>query len=439
MRATSTWALLVIALCAVLLTVILPESSGRTATAMGTCPKGTVKAVIAGKRVCLKVGQKCEKSLDARYHRYRFHCHSGRLEPGPRFVTIEVTGPPEVLFDWTTDRCDDIDIPDTPARAFRDAEGNVQVIATHHVNRRLIGPGFSRLRHPCEVIMQSGYNPDPAAYDDHEWIHSVWTPDGRTVYAIVHNEHQAWLRPDQCSTSEGWGKCWFNALTLAVSRDGGRTYVDHPPPKLVASVPYPYVPDGGPLLMFGGTNIVRNPRDGYFYTLARRVLPGDGVTCLLRTKTLADPSSWRAWSGGTSFRTSFVDPYGPNPDPDAHLCKGLPTIDGEDVQSVTYSTVARQWLLTVQGGDGAYYQLSPDLVSWTPARLFLPLPNPWDNPCAEARGITQYPSLIDPASTSRNFETSGKTAYLFYTYNHPFCELGDLDRDLVRVRVAIRP
>jgi pimeloyl-ACP methyl ester carboxylesterase len=44
-----------------------------------SCPKGSVAAKIAGKQVCLKVGQTCKRSLDKQYHRYGFHCHTGRL------------------------------------------------------------------------------------------------------------------------------------------------------------------------------------------------------------------------------------------------------------------------------------------------------------------------------------------------------------------------
>ena len=43
------------------------------------CARGSVSAVIAGKHTCLRVGQKCKRSLDKQYHRYRFHCHTGRL------------------------------------------------------------------------------------------------------------------------------------------------------------------------------------------------------------------------------------------------------------------------------------------------------------------------------------------------------------------------
>jgi hypothetical protein len=47
--------------------------------AASRCKHGTTAAKIAGKRVCLAAGQRCKKSLDKQYHRYKFHCHTGRL------------------------------------------------------------------------------------------------------------------------------------------------------------------------------------------------------------------------------------------------------------------------------------------------------------------------------------------------------------------------
>jgi hypothetical protein len=47
------------------------------------------------------------------------------------------------------------------------------------------------------------------------------------------------------------------------------------------------------------------------------------------------------------------------------------------------------------------------------------------------------PSVLDPTSTSRNFETIGKTAYLYYTQFHTQnCQQGP-DRDLVRVPITV--
>jgi hypothetical protein len=58
---------------------------------------------------------------------------------------IEVTGPPEMVFDWTTDRCYDAQIPDLPVRAFRDAEGQVNLILSHTNGYAMRGPDFDSL------------------------------------------------------------------------------------------------------------------------------------------------------------------------------------------------------------------------------------------------------------------------------------------------------
>ncbi len=422
------------------------SSSGAPSEPVGAeaCAKGSVRAVVDDKRVCLKVGQRCKRSLDRRYHRYGFHCHSGRLIkkkpplPPPRDVKVEVTGPPEVVFDWTTDRCDEPDIPDLPARAFRDADGKVQLISTHFVNRRFVGPDLGRVERDCAVVMDSGYNADPAAFDDREWIASTWTPDGTTIYALVHDEYQGDSHPGQCPSAD-YVKCWYNAITLAVSRDRGRSYVDAPPPKLVASIPYRYVPDNGPNGMMSPSNIVRH--DGFFYALTRLNL-GDRTfaNCLIRTKNLADAGSWRAWSGGKRFDTSFVDPYGPNSNPGAHLCRGVSPSALRDLVpgTITYNSVARQWLLVGILAGGFHYSVSRDLVTWSYPRRFMSTEAPWTYECGDP-DPAHYPALIDPSSTSRNFETSDGRGYVYYTqFHYDECRT-TLDRDLVRVPVAIRP
>jgi streptogramin lyase len=55
-------------------------ASARTAQPVAqTCAKGSVSARIAGRHTCLKVGQRCRKSLNRQYHRYGFDCRNGRL------------------------------------------------------------------------------------------------------------------------------------------------------------------------------------------------------------------------------------------------------------------------------------------------------------------------------------------------------------------------
>lgn len=94
-------------------------STARSAASATPCPKGSVVAKIDGKRACLKVGQTCKRSLDKQYHRYGFHCHTGRLakatKPKPKpsdvvskkidvggfrlAITCRGTGSPTVILD----------------------------------------------------------------------------------------------------------------------------------------------------------------------------------------------------------------------------------------------------------------------------------------------------------------------------------------------------
>ena len=57
-------------------------------------------------------------------------------------VSAVVTGPQEVVYDYTTMRCDDIDISDGPVQAFRDSTGRIQMLTPNGQGRRLVGPGL---------------------------------------------------------------------------------------------------------------------------------------------------------------------------------------------------------------------------------------------------------------------------------------------------------
>lgn len=357
-------------------------------------------------------------------------------------VRIVVTGGKQTVFDWSKQRCEDLDLPDLPARAFRDAHGRVQLIAAHYIDRRLVGRDLNHLEHPCGVILHSDFNPDPAAFDDHEWIASTWTSDGKTVYALLHDEYQGWTHPGQCPSGD-WETCWWNTVTAAVSTDGGRTYTDATPSRLVASVPYRYVPDSGTFGPGWPTNIVRS--GGYFYSIVYVKWQPVGQpdldrNCLMRTTDLADPSSWRAWNDAAGFTTSFIDPYTDSSPPEPHFCQGVVPTTSEGMLvpgSLTYSTVARQWILVGVLADGFYYSLSPDLIHWTTPVRFYAGRAVWAYRCGKHDPI-HYPSLIDPSSRSRNFQTVGAHAYLYFTdFHREGCSIG-LDRDLVRVPVEIR-
>lgn len=72
--------------------VVTAAGLGQAAVGPGAhCARGTKPATLAGKHVCLRAGQRCTRRLDARYHRFGFHCHGARLTvrkpPAPVVMT----------------------------------------------------------------------------------------------------------------------------------------------------------------------------------------------------------------------------------------------------------------------------------------------------------------------------------------------------------------
>jgi len=360
---------------------------------------------------------------------------------------IRIAGPEEVVYDWSRHRCADDDIPDISARAFRDFRGRVHLLASHDVTRPLIGRSLDDVVHRCRKVFDSDHDPDPAHYDFREWLNAPYTVNGRQVFALVHEEYHGQGDPRGCPSGSNV-KCWLNAVTLAVSNDGGRTFGHaRPPAHLVASIPYRYVPEVGPIGVFSPSNIVRRD-DGYFYSLlnVNRYRDQPGGACLARTRDLSDPRSWQAW-GGESFSVSFVDPYrGGKPSP-RHLCRPVsPEVIGGMTQSLTYNTQLEKFLLvgtsvffdSAKGRDvpGIYYAVSDDLIRWQGRRLLAEVELISTFRCGD-RSPAVYPSLLDPRSESRNFETTGRRPYLYFVrFHNKACEQ-TLDRDLVRIPVEI--
>ena len=358
---------------------------------------------------------------------------------------LRVIGREQLVFDSGRAGCDAADIPDLPARAIRDFHGRIQIVISHYVNRRLVGSSFDQLAHPCAVIMGSAKRDDARTFADRQWLASLYTLDGKNVVALVHDEFQGHLHPGQCR-SGAYQRCWYNAITFAVSHDGGASYSQPRPPKqLVAAIPQRYRRDAGPAGMFAPSNIVRNPRDGYFYVLARLIGYGGSPrgTCVLRTRDLTDPRSWRAWDG-YDFSVRFASPY---LTPVGRFCQPVSKADiGEMDESLTFSTALGRFLLigvssvydSTQGRPvtGMYYSVSDDLIHWTRRTLLLEASSVHTYQCGGPNPIA-YPSVIDPSSPSRSFDTSGARAYLYFTRFHYEDCRQTLNRDLVRVPIAI--
>lgn len=354
-----------------------------------------------------------------------------------------VVGPEETVFDWTADKCETTDVPDLPARAFLDHTGQVQLIASIDRVRRFIGPDLDSLTHPCEIVMESDLNSDPSLFNDHEWIAGTYTEDGLTIHALVHNEYHGWERSGHCSVNIL--QCWYNSITQVVSTDGGASYDHLPAPShLVAALPYLYEEGKGPYGLMEPSNIIKG-RDGYYYAMVRAdgYASEDQHICLLRTDDLSQPGSWRAWDGD-GFDMAFFNPY-PEPPapPEEHICApiGYDQINNMD-SSITYNTFMNKYVLIGSTGQnyddrlvwGFFYSFSDDLIHWSDRQLLIELPL---GGVVGLHGpdVYAYPSLLDPESSSRNFETAGKRAYIYYTHMRIESGAGFWDRDLVRFPV----
>lgn len=366
-------------------------------------------------------------------------------------------GPEELVYDWSEQRCTDLTVPDIATRVARRPDGLLQLYIGNIDTYPMVGLDFDSLEIDCSApVMSSDYDPDPARFNDNEWIGSTYTEDGETVWAIVHNEYLGKNhpndRPGQCPTASFF-ECIDASLTLAVSTDGGATY-DHalePPNHLIASMPYVFDDDGEATGVWQPSNLV-DLGDGYLYMLANvSAYPTDtddfmlNWICAMRTADIADPTAWRFWDG-EAFDGVFVDPYVEDPGPveTAETCAPVdfPALSGEMSESIMWSDTLEAYVIvggTHQPGDQSdtaiFYSTSTDLIDWSPRRRLMDAPVPGDITLADTMPFLAYPVLLDHDSPSLNFDTIDDRFYLYATRFN--AGTSSLDRDLVRYPIEI--
>ena len=374
-----------------------------------------------------------------------------RAASEPPLTALTLVGPPAIVFKAGRDACDGADVPDAPARAFRDATGAVALYGMHYRNRALRGPDLDHLKLDCAVALDSGETSDPAAYDDRSWIAATWTEDGRAVAALLHHEYQANEHPGRCR-SKVYMECWYNTITAAASADGGRSFARKSPPTVVAGAPFRQEVDQGRHRgFFNPSNILSDGR--WRYVLASTTgwdRPGsdqDAGVCLFRSDDPADPARWRAWTGA-GFTAAFPDPYRtPVKLPDT--CRTLGPFPGPVGAVVRHRGTGAYVAVFMAkksegpaGGEfpqsGFYWTGSRDLITWDKPRLLLAGATLYDDPCTAKGPLIAYPSLLDPSARGRNFDDVGETAILTYaTLRTEGCTVTS-DRDLMRRPVAVR-
>jgi hypothetical protein len=360
---------------------------------------------------------------------------------------VRIVGKSETVFNWERDACEPAQVPDLPVRAFRDYRGRTQLLLSDYENFRMIGPSLVRLRPDCRAVLRSPENASPQRFEDREWLASVFTVDGRNIWALVHEEYQGNRHPGQCP-ERAYSPCWYNSVTLVRSKNGGRSYFhQRTPGQLVAGPSRRYEAGVGPSGVFTPSNIVTGP-DGARYVLVRVRIPGGprGV-CLLRTTRVGSPGAWRAWNG-RAFAGVFTDPYRSQPMGTAPCTLLDPGLIAEMADSLTYNFALHRFLLVGLAPPGPlsvgpqvtgiYYSTSSDLIHWTPRTLVAPAVATHSYICGGPAPIA-YPSVVDPSSSSRTYATSGHSPFLYFTQFHYTSCHQTPDRDLMRVRLEVSP
>lgn len=360
-------------------------------------------------------------------------------------LTLAIKAPAETVFDHARDACARWDVPDAPARAWRDAGGLVRLIAGADVNRSMSGPSLNTITRDCDVVYVGGLDDDPSAYDDRVWIAAIFTEDGRRVEALTHVEYHGHLRPAMCPSGD-YMRCWRNVVTQVVSLDGGVRFDRATQGALVAALPYRY--DGGRQSRsgyFNPSNMIRVGDYLYVFVFAEAFGAQRRGACLLRRPVKGGASDWRAFDGH-AFAVRFIDPYLKQPtDPAAHVCAPISGIDST-ISSVLWHEGARRFIAvtptTKKGGDGqrtsgVWWMSSPDLLRWSEPRLLVALPLLWRRDC-DAPHAFAYPSLLDDDSPSRMFDAADDTFWLYVTKIWLADCAASPRRDLVRYRVTLQ-
>ena len=356
-------------------------------------------------------------------------------------VVITQAGEPSVLYRWATDRCEDEFIPDAPSRAFRRSDGQMALIAAHRENWLLVGRDFASLRPSCRAAIRSSEHRRSGT--GNLWIEATYTHDGQYVAALVSQDLTENVRRAGCDKRNLPGRCWLNNIVAALSTDMGQSFsLQEPERRVVATLGTDYPPESRMRFgVFTTSNIVRGGA-GSYYMIA--YTQGEGVqqpgNCLFRTDDPFLPERWRGWDG-SDFNVDLRPAASPR------SCRplgraGLPT----EVRSLTYDSRRKAWIAVfaarlktrgdVEPVPGFYYSQSPDLLQWQAPQRIMRAPT---RPRTDDPGVfMSYPSLLDPGSASRNFDTleSGNPVLLF-TVHHLERGRGTMNRDLQYIPLRV--
>jgi hypothetical protein len=326
-------------------------------------------------------------------------------------------------------------MPDAPVRAVRLLDGTVRLFASSSGNYAWSGKSVDELERDCRSSFRGKLDDDPSKFDDRGWISSVWTQDGKTVSALVHNEFHGHRRPVLCPSAK-YIDCWYNSIVTAQSSDGGQTFVRDDSPGMRIAPRARFRP-GGQAGYFSPSNVVAKDGRHFFFAYAARDGDQQLGNCLWRLPLSGAEQRLAYWSG-----SGFEDVWG-SPYLDvvrSPPCRIIPRLPAPVASVVRHEPSGRfiAILATANGkqGSGIYTSESSDLNRWSEPRRLIDAPVRSNFFCGGPQPLL-YPSLIDPRSEDQNFGSIGNDVYLFVaTYDGTTCNLLH-NLNLVRYRVKM--
>lgn len=358
-------------------------------------------------------------------------------------LRLSVESRAEKIFDPKKDACSGVDMPDINPRALRASDG-IALFALHYEARALRGPDLDHLKIDCAVALGSGENSDPARYDGRRYLTSLWTPDGKRVAALVHNEYHADIHPGRCISKDGLA-CWWNSV-LAFRSDDGAKHFAPAKPLVIAATPFRQeIGQTRHRGFFSPSNMFAYGRHVYAFVSTTGFEGQPFGACLIRNADPLNSGGWRGYDG-RDFTVRWSDPYGPST-PYPQSCAPM-EVFGFPVGYVARHRASGQFIAVWEAPrvanrfptPGFYYATSRDLLDWSLPGLLMPGAVVHDacNGGANKDGpVIAYPSLIDGDAQGRNFDNTGDAPWLYFAQVRNHGCIASAERVLVRVRLKI--
>lgn len=351
--------------------------------------------------------------------------------------SITLSGPPELFLSHAQMNCgptargSGLDVTDIPVTAFRRKDGSVVVLSGNQNNYYLVGPSVDQAkRRSCDNLVKPVNRSDPQSFAARRWLFTIHAKNYDFVIGFVHNEyHGSDFFHDQCQRSSLRNfECWYSATGLVVSRDGGFTFDTPAPPDNILAAPPSRFELGKKRIGTGTPKVVANPADGMTYVMINFLDRNRDIRafqCLLRGSS-KDLNDWRAWDGN-GFNMDMESPYVRDRSGDCRPV--LPYV----VQSLKYVPSIRKFVSLGHNRAQLVYAFSNDLIQWSTPTVLMDFVakqrrRSGDPPARD------YFSLLDPDSSSINFDTLETRPYLF------FVQYTDdrRKRDVYRIPLTIR-